>query len=56
MNHRVHLHLPPRLGANLLEFCRDHWNQRTKIPWVILWHCLQDSMFRLFSRTPNCDK
>jgi len=51
-----HLHLVPPQGVILVEFCRDLWHQKTRVPWAIVWCCLCDPTFSRFSRTLTCDR
>jgi len=51
----LHLDLAPPFGVSSSEFRRDFWRQKTKIPWVIVWHCLHDPTFSGLGTIPACD-
>jgi len=51
-----HLHLAPPHGVMLVEFRRDLWHQKTRVPGAIVWCCLCDLTFSRFSRTLTCDR
>jgi len=51
----------PLLGAPAgviqLEFRRDFWNQKTRVPGHhMVWHCLCDPRFSHLCRTSTCDR
>jgi len=47
---------PISIGGDPLEFYRDLWNQKTKSPRAIVWHCLRDPVFSHLSRSPTYDR
>ena len=38
--------------VTLLQFRRDLWQQKTRLPNVIVWRCLCDDKFIRFDETP----
>ena len=50
-------HLAPRLGMTPLEFCRDIWHPKTRVPGLsydVL--CVIPRMFSRFGTIPVCDR